>query len=229
MSTVKLCAEVPCFCVPQWDHWCRCSHIQVHVTLTCGWQENSILWGTRCCQGCWKYHRWSHTVMSAVFNEFALIVQTEKAWQHTVTQWFVIYSRLKSASLLVSKRYTVSMKLETRNKSVLSITNIIMQAIINQCSDTVIDVLSICLSSGSVSDYCCNGPVGMLVYAPRESKLCLPISAGLKAASIMHEDQYAVALWVRPCNSVPISSIPTNCPAVWRDLCLWIYQGSGES
>lgn len=55
------------------------------------------------------------------------------------------------------------------------------------------------------------------VYALRESKLCLPISAGLKAASIMHEDQYAVALWVRPCNSVPISSIPANCPAVWRD------------
>lgn len=34
----------------------------------------------------------------------------------------------------------------------------------------------------------------------------------------MHEDQYAVALWVRPCNSVPISSIAAKCPAVWREL-----------
>lgn len=66
------------------------------------------------------------------------------------------------------------------------------------------------------------------VYALGEFKLCLPISAGLQAPSIMHEDQYAVALWVRLCNSVPISSIPGNCPAVWRDLCLWIYQGSWE-
>lgn len=43
------------------------------------------------------------------------------------------------------------------------------------------------------------------VYAPRESKLCLPISAGLKAASIMHEDQYAVALWVRLCAHIKYS------------------------
>ena len=67
------------------------------------------------------------------------------------------------------------------------------------------------------------------LYALWKSQPCLPISAGLKAASIMHEDQYAVALWARPHNSVSISSIPANWLAVWRDLCLWIYQGSGES
>ena len=65
------------------------------------------------------------------------------------------------------------------------------------------------------------------VYAPRKSQLCFPISAGLKAASIMHEDQYAVALWVRPCNSAPISSIPANCPAVWRDLCPGFIRAGG--
>lgn len=64
------------------------------------------------------------------------------------------------------------------------------------------------------------------VYAPRKSQLCFPISAGLKAASIMHEDQYAVALWVRPCNSAPISSIPANCPGRLKRSMPWIYQGA---
>lgn len=67
------------------------------------------------------------------------------------------------------------------------------------------------------------------VYALRESKPCLPISAGLRAASIMHEDQYAVAFWARPCDSVPISSIACQLPCLWRELCRWIYLCSRES
>ena len=74
-------STVASFCAPQWDHWCHCSHIQVHVTLTCGWWEGSVLWRVRCCQGCWKHHRWGHTVRHAAVNRFTLMIQTEKGWQ----------------------------------------------------------------------------------------------------------------------------------------------------
>lgn len=43
----------------------------------------------------------------------------------------------------------------------------------------------------------------MRAYAPKEEQAILLLSAGLKGASIMLEDQYVVALQVQPCNSVP--------------------------
>lgn len=60
--------------------------------------------------------------------------------------------------LTVSERHTLPMN--RTNKSVLSVTDIIVYQ--PEFSDTLIDVVSICLSSGLVSDYCSYGPVGML-------------------------------------------------------------------
>lgn len=112
VSTVELCAGEVILCAPQWDHWCHCSHIQVHVTLTRGLWESSHLWRFRwCCQGCWKHHQWGHTVRPAAFNGITLMILPEKAQQPTATQRPVIYSRLKSASFWQFQRDDISHEL----------------------------------------------------------------------------------------------------------------------
>lgn len=46
-----------------------------------------------------------------------------------------------------------------------------------------------------LSDYCCHGPVGMLGWKLRGgASSAFQYHSGPKAASIMHEDQYTVAL-----------------------------------